>query len=347
VAKLDQNTNYFASMTDMMVGILFVFIIMLAYFAFQIQSEEAVPKPIYDEVLDQRDEAQRQVRALESEVLALQGQITELTAQLKQKEKDIEKLNDEIAALRKRISALEDEVEDLTKEIEQLKKQIKDLEEQLKNALKPNPLLEFIEESAQARDNIVESVVDELRDAGIDAQANTQQGVVTISGEGLFLSSRSDLESKEGAVEKVNAISNAILRNIECFALNGKELTPPSCGGPGALLESVYIEGHTDKVPIPEGRTLLDGSRTNLELSARRASNTYEQVVTHNDNIVEFRNPAGQQILSVAAYGPQRPIDEADTNEAYAKNRRIDIRFVMYVPENEAQLAQLKESLAK
>jgi len=320
---------------------------MLAYFAFQIQSEETVPKPIYDEVLDQRDEAQRQVRALESEVLALQGQITELTAQLKQKERDIEKLNDEIAALRKRISALEDEVEELKKEIEQLKKQIKDLEEQLKNALKPNPLLEFIEESAQARDNIVESVVDELRDAGIDAQANTQQGVVTISGEGLFLSSRSDLESKEGAVEKVNAISNAILRNIECFALNGKELTAPSCGGPGALLESVYIEGHTDKVPIPEGRTLLDGSRTNLELSARRASNTYEQVVKHNENIVEFRNPAGQQILSVAAYGPQRPIDDADTNEAYAKNRRIDIRFVMYVPENEAQLAKLRERLAR
>jgi len=333
VAKLDQNTNYFASMTDMMVGILFVFIIMLAYFAFQIQSEETVPKPIYDEVLDQRDEAQRQVRALESKVLALQGQITELTAQLKQREKEIEKLNDEIA--------------DLKKQIEDLKKRIRDLEQQLKNALKPNPLLEFIEESARARDNIVESVVDELRDAGIDAQANTQQGVVTISGEGLFLSSRSDLESKEGAVEKVNAISNAILRNIECFSLNGKELTAPSCGGPGALLESVYIEGHTDKVPIPEGRTLLDGSRTNLELSARRASNTYEQVVKQNENIVEFRNPAGQQILSVAAYGPQRPIDDADTNDAYAKNRRIDIRFVMYVPENEAQLAQLKERLAR
>ena len=347
MAKLDQNTNYFASMTDMMVGILFVFIIMLAYFAFQIQSEETVPKPIFDEVLDQRDEAQRQVKALESKVLALQGQITELTAQLKKKEKEIEQLNDEIVALRKSITALENEIKDLKKEIEKLRKQIKDLEEQLKNALKPNPLLEFIEESAQARDKIVQSVVDELRDAGVDAQANTQQGVVTISGEGLFLSSRSDLESKEGAIGKVNAISNAILRNISCFALKGKELAAPSCDGPGALLESVYIEGHTDKVPIPEGRTLIDGSRTNLELSARRASNTYEKVVEHNEEVVEFKNPAGQQILSVAAYGPQRPIDETDSNEAYAKNRRIDIRFVMYVPENEGQLAQLKERLAQ
>ena len=347
MAKLDQNTNYFASMTDMMVGILFVFIIMLAYFAFQIQSEETVPKPIYDEVLDQRDEAQRQVRALESEVLALQGQITELTAQLKQKERDIEKLNDEIAALRKRISALEDEVEELKKEIEQLRKQIKDLEEQLENALKPNPLLEFIEESAQARENIVESVVDELRSKGIDAEASIQNGVVTISGERLFLSSRSDLQSKEGAIEQVNTISDSILRNIECYALKGKELIAPDCSGPGALLESVYIEGHTDKVPIPEGRTLHDGSTTNLELSARRASNTYKQVVVRNEDIVEFRNPAGQQILSVAAYGPQRPIDDDDTNDAYAKNRRIDIRFVMFVPENEAQLAQLKARLAQ
>ena len=42
MAKLDKGTNYFASMTDLMVGVLFVFVLMIAYFAFQISQEDAV-----------------------------------------------------------------------------------------------------------------------------------------------------------------------------------------------------------------------------------------------------------------------------------------------------------------
>jgi len=38
MSKKESGANYFASMTDMMVGILFIFIIMIAYFAFQVVS---------------------------------------------------------------------------------------------------------------------------------------------------------------------------------------------------------------------------------------------------------------------------------------------------------------------
>ena len=40
MAKKESGANYFASMTDMMVGILFIFIIMIAYFAFQVVNKD-------------------------------------------------------------------------------------------------------------------------------------------------------------------------------------------------------------------------------------------------------------------------------------------------------------------
>ena len=50
--QYEKDTDYFASMTDMMVGVLFVFVIMIAYFAFQITEQESVPKPVYDAVME-------------------------------------------------------------------------------------------------------------------------------------------------------------------------------------------------------------------------------------------------------------------------------------------------------
>ena len=44
--KQDGSANYFASMTDMMVGILFIFIIMIAYFAFQIKEDNQKQNPL-------------------------------------------------------------------------------------------------------------------------------------------------------------------------------------------------------------------------------------------------------------------------------------------------------------
>jgi flagellar motor protein MotB len=325
VAKLDKDTNYFASMTDMMVGILFVFIIMLAYFAFQIQESKDVPKPLYDAVVDERDALKIEIKQLNSLIEKLKKQIRALEKENAEKDKQIKALQDEIEALKKRI---------------------KDLERELAQLKKPLPLLSFIEASANARDKLVTDIVQELKSRNIDAKENRQQGVVTISGEGLFNSSSSALEDKEGAIEKVNGIAEVVYKNIQCFALKGESLSPPLCRGSGPLIESIYIEGHTDSLPIPNP-PLRDGSRNNLELSSKRASNTYERMILRIPGLTDFKNPANQQILSVAAYGEQRPIATNSTRDGRAQNRRIDIRFVMYVPESLEQLENMKEKFGK
>ena len=153
--QYEKDTDYFASMTDMMVGVLFVFVIMIAYFAFQITEQESVPKPVYD-----------------AEVM-------------------------ENNRLREIISDLEKEIDRLREIIERL--------------MKPNPLEVYIQRGTVARDQIVIDVVNELVRQGVDA-TSVQKGVVTISGKDMFLSGRSDLESRDGALEKIEKIASVIAK---------------------------------------------------------------------------------------------------------------------------------------
>ncbi|MDE0717601.1 MAG: OmpA family protein, partial [Rhodospirillaceae bacterium] len=70
------------------------------------------------------------------------------------------------------------------------------------------------------------------------------------------------------------------------------------------------VDGHTDARPFRGG--------SNLELSARRA------IAVVNFLIAEGI-PAGR--LLAAGFGPHHPIDAGQTEEAYQKNRRIEIRL--------------------
>ena len=73
------------------------------------------------------------------------------------------------------------------------------------------------------------------------------------------------------------------------------------------------IDGHTDKRPIntPE-------FPSNWELSAARAI-----------AVLKYLSAAGvaSQHLVAAGFGDSRPIDPGDTDEAYAKNRRIEFKL--------------------
>lgn len=66
----DSEDSYFVSMTDIMVGMLFVFIILLMYFVFRIQntSERMVPASEYETVIKERDTARSRIKELEREV---------------------------------------------------------------------------------------------------------------------------------------------------------------------------------------------------------------------------------------------------------------------------------------
>ncbi len=254
MAKKESGANYFASMTDMMVGILFIFIIMIAYFAFQVVNND-----------------------------------------------------------------------------------------------KQSPLLVYIDRGEKLRQGLAEKVAEDLRRKNIDAVVSLKNpGVVTLRGSGLFAAGESRVDSKEGSKEKIEHLSDVLYSEMSCFVY-GSRVDPKSekCNNKDLIfLESVFVEGHTDNQSVPVGG-LADGSKNNLELSAKRATNTYKALLDRNPDFVKYKNPDNEEVISVAAYGEQRPVSSNLTPFGQNANRRIDIRFVMWVPKNGKALADFKEAQKK
>jgi chemotaxis protein MotB len=75
----------------------------------------------------------------------------------------------------------------------------------------------------------------------------------------------------------------------------------------------LQVEGHTDKAPISTARF-----PSNWELSTARATSVVR---------VLAREGIPQQRLAAAGFGEFRPLDPADTPEAFARNRRIELKL--------------------
>jgi len=184
----------------------------------------------------------------------------------------------------------------------------------------------------------------------------------------LFGSGEYDFEDGTQTAEAVKTLANAFAEVLPCSVLDAKgnrfrskadcRLGHTSFPNPNnAFVESIYIEGHTDSIPI--GSMGLRGDSklsTNLKLSTRRATNTYEKVIFQRPEIENFYGLAavsgasnGSEVepaLAVSGYGEQRPIADNTTPEGRRANRRIDVRIVMYQPYSFDDLEILRGSLA-
>jgi chemotaxis protein MotB len=101
------------------------------------------------------------------------------------------------------------------------------------------------------------------------------------------------------------------LDEIEKLAATLKQIIPEIPPDVNWLLR---IDGHADKQPVDQYGYFKD----NWDLSAQRSINVVKRLIA--DGI-----PADR--LAAAAFGDTEPLDPAATPEAYARNRRIEIRL--------------------
>ncbi len=81
---------------------------------------------------------------------------------------------------------------------------------------------------------------------------------------------------------------------------------------------SIRVVGHTDSDPIV--RTADKWTRGNIELGANRAMSVRDFLITQG--IPESR-------VSIASFGPHRPLAKGTSSEAKAKNRRVEVMVAM------------------
>jgi flagellar motor protein MotB len=193
----------------------------------------------------------------------------------------------------------------------------------------------------EAKEEILRAVADHLSRHGVTVYLDERQGVLRLPEEMLFDKARADLNPR--GREALDRVAEALSIVLPCYVPQ----RPTSCPAmQKALLDAVFIEGHTDADPMRLGARFRD----NLELSTARAANTWRAIMrlgpppaagesVENEVAMEptepaavlggLRNRNGRPILSVSGYGDQRPVAGNDTEEGKRANRRIDLRFLM------------------
>lgn len=238
---------------------------------------------------DRSMELEARLSSEEERTALAQRELSEESALTAQQREEIRLLNDQIAAFREQLARIEEALEIARTEVESREVVIADLGKQLNMALAGK-----VEELARYRSEFFGRLRDVLAgrsDIRIVGDRFVFQSDV------LFASASAELSDE--AKQQLSAIAAAL------DEIAGKI--------PSEISWILQVDGHTDIRPI---NTPLFPS--NWELSQARALAVVRYLI--DQGIPPER-------LAATGYGPYQPIDQADDEIAYKRNRRIELRL--------------------
>lgn len=287
----EEGEGYFASVSDLMVGVLFVFLLMLTVFALNFRDAEqsqTVERQRYEQALKELDEQKH--RAAEQEALA--------------KTARAEAERQEMAALRQR------------EENERLRALLRRAMAQVTRD---------IEDREAARVRLLASLQQAMHERHIDVVLDPTSGVLHLSGDLLFQTGSSTLGPQARSV--VQTLSDVLMRTLPCYSGTA---AVGDCAKAEAILETVLVEGHTDRQRF-QGLDAAMSQDRNDRLSADRALAVFLELRRAQPGLDALRNASRLPLIGVSGYGERRPLAEAacSADGNCPDNRRIDLRFVL------------------
>ena len=206
--------------------------------------------------------------------------------------------------------------------------------------MKDDPLEAYLIASQLQRSAILSEIERKLKIEFPDilVEVSPENDALRFKGDGLFNLGSSQLSpSKRKIVEKVGVL---VTDAIECFTINSKDPDYKTCNPEGILIEAIQIEGHTDDSRFVRKE---DGRDRNIELSAKRAEEAFFAMKGAQPDLLTYKNLKGQPVISIAGYGPMRPVNFDPKMKA--ENRRIDLRLIMFTPTNRGQISEIQKRI--
>ena len=200
----------------------------------------------------------------------------------------------------------------------------------------PDPLEEYLQRAAEARLRVLEALRQGITAEfpNLVVQISSQGDALQLQGEGLFETNESSLKERPRRI--VRTIAATLHEVLPCYTTGSLSAWQVSCNEHYAVIDAVQIEGHTDTQGQEMG---------NLMLSTARANVTFGAMIAHERRLTKHLNVRGFPVLSVAGYGWMRPVASNDTEVGRSKNRRIDLRVIMYTPVGQDDVERVVERL--
>ena len=184
-------------------------------------------------------------------------------------------------------------------------------------------------DAGETRAEILRQLKTRLDQRHLDMTIDTATGVLRPPAAILF--AKGDYRLSPDGQQAVGIVAQAMAAVLPCYTY-----PRPSrrCSGSPHSIDAIFVEGHTDADALAGAGPVQD----NMDLSALRATNTFRAIKMAAPGLLAMRNlpatdPQSSPILSVSGYGADRPVPGAGGGEAgKARNRRIDLRFLMMTP---------------
>ena len=226
-----------------------------------------------------------------------QGKVTTLSNQIELEKRltaralaQVEILNQQIAALRRQLSALEDALDVTEKKDRESQARIADLGQRLNVAL-----AQRVQELSRYRSDFfgrLRAILGNRPDIRIVGDRFVFQSEV------FFDTGKATLDKPEGRTE-LDKLSSALLELERRI--------------PGEIAWVLRVDGHTDVRPMNSPQF-----KNNWELSAGRAISVVQYMVGRG---------VSPQRLVAAGFGEFQPIDPDKSEEAFTRNRRIELKL--------------------
>ncbi len=289
--KEDNGFNVWRSYSDMMAGVLLLFVLIMCVTLFQAQKS-------YNESIKERDEKIALQEEYTAEILAQQNALDEKEGILKDQDKQLKSQDEQLAEQKKLLADL---AEKLKKQKATLNKQQSSLDE--KTAL--------LEEQQQKIDNIigvkaevVESLKKEFSKNNVNVDIDSKTGALTLDANVMFAYDEAEL-TEEGK----QALGNIL--PIYCKVLLEEAHKP--------YLAEIIIDGYTD----------TDGDYAyNLELSQQRSLAVAQYLLDiQHDFLNDSESLDLQDYLTVNGHSMSNPILDKDGKVDKDASRRVEVKF--------------------
>ncbi len=322
--------GYFASVSDMMVGILFIFLLLLTVFALNFREAEQEQKVKLAEFIEaQKRATEAEIRARESEFNAQREAALAAAS------------NAENARFR---SLLFDAVAQLEKDIKDREAARGQLLVSLQQTLSDKGVTVSIDPASGIL-RLPEDLLFRTGDAAIGKESVSRLQVLA-----KVLASTLPCYVHGG---DASGCSKGVAPILETVLVEGHTdrqayrntvlpvAAPIPAGG------SLFAK----PVPVPPPAKIIvlkDSELRNDRLSTDRALNVFKELRQAQPSLDDLRNSDQQPLLGFSGYGPRRPLPDAlgSSQAEFQKNRRIDLRFVLSARTSD-ELMRLREQIQR